>query len=451
MASPRVFILPSGKGGENSLKPSHTILSLKHPNTGVSTRYLLHHPPSPQENDPFLYEILKIANPSYDPRSWLITPDVPPLKIPTEPAKEGAGSAKADEEPAETEGQDDEKKDEKASYVIKDAHLFLTTPIDPLYLLLSHITSDKVSRKFLSFDDLLEDHPEYSIWSRIFKLHPPSQAALQTRLLAVCDTVPAGDETMYRVNTKKLYDTLISRVEATAKSLPPSLIKFINRKLSKPIGLQVTTWKRQTQVDNSGGIIDDAELEDEVLQETGDGQDAVDSQLRREASRLNLNKEDSTVSQLEDTNTGTSTPAGETETTVAQVPQEDLLPSTEIQYLARLTHAVQFMQSYLPPALYTKLSEELYSRFPLGPLESYQEEVKSLRAAATAAMDMSISYTKRTIEDMEGGVTKEDAAREKKRKKKEEDLKKSSGVKKLEKVDTKGMMKMTSFFKKKES
>ncbi|KAF3927701.1 hypothetical protein ABW21_db0204398 [Orbilia brochopaga] len=457
MASPRVFVLPvSGSGSD----VSHTLLTFKHPNTGDPTRYLLHHPPAAKEGPdaPFLYEILKIANPIHGARSWLITPDIPPLEVPTDVVREEAGDMGegAGEDADETQEQD--TPDDKNSLVIKDAHLYLTTPVDPLYLLVPHLTDEKTSRNFISLDDILDGHPASAVWSQILTRHPPSHKALAARLLLVCDTVSAGDETMYRINASKLTNLLISRVEAVARSLPPSLTKHVNRKLSKPLSAQAT-WKRQQEPTDptestDDGIINDKELEDEVLQETGesaataagesqnDTQDAVEAQLRREASRLNLNEEESSASTPQQP--GEDTPAA------PQEAPEDLLPPQEIQYLAHLTHAVQFMQSYISPALYTKLTEELYTRHPLDPLEKYQEELKELRAAATAAMDMSMAHTKRTIEDLEGGVTKEEAEREKKRKKKEEGAKKSTGVRKLEKVNTRGMAKMTSFFKKKD-
>ncbi|KAJ6261384.1 hypothetical protein Dda_4054 [Drechslerella dactyloides] len=472
MASPRVFVLPVARDDSGN-GVAHSLLTFKHPNTGAPTRYLLHHPSNKEGPDaPFLYEILKIANPVHGPRSWLIAPDIPPLDVPTEVVRDevvegkDAPDAEADEADEPETKDDEEAKDDKddgedgteeshdqkhgKSLVIKDAHLFLTTPVDPLYLLLAHLTADKTARNFLSLDDLLDGHPASATWSAISTRHPPAHKALAARLLLVCDTVSAGDETMYRINTSKLSDLLLSRVEAVAKSLPASLAKHINRKLSKPLSAQaaVGTWKRQqAPADPSDGIIDDKELEDEVLQETGDSaatatgepqsdtQDAADAQLRREASRLNLNEEES----------ATSTPLPPPDDA-----PEDLLPPPDIQHLAYLTHAVQFMQSYLSPVLYKTLTETLYTRHPLDPLERYQEELKELRAAATAAMDMSMAHTKRTIEDLEGGVSKEEAEREKKRKKKEGDAKKSVGVRKLEKVNTRGMAKMTSFFKKKD-
>ncbi|EPS41490.1 hypothetical protein H072_4597 [Dactylellina haptotyla CBS 200.50] len=445
MASPRVFILPAGEGSDGSAI-SHTILSLKHPNTGVPTRYLLHHPPKSEgTSTPFLYEILKIANQISEPRSWLMTPDLPPLKLPKELEKERSdegedGDSKDNADGGKEEPQDPpDRKGDKSSLVIKDAHLFLTTPVDPIYLLLSYLTSDKTSRNFLSFDDLLESHPEFSTWTKIFKLHPPAEKLLQSRLLPICDTVEAGDEVMYRVNNKKVIDLLVSRVESVAKVLPPSLTNLITRKLSKPLSLQASTaWKHQAQpeADKTGGIINDAELEDD--NKDVESQE-VESQLRREASRLNINEEES----------GTNTPA-EADTVITKLVEESLLPPPEILYISQLAHAVQIMKNYIPTPLYTSLVTEIHKTHPLEPLEAYQEELKSLRAAANTAMDFSISHTKRTIEDLEGGVSKEEADREKKRKKKEADGKKSHAVKKLEKADTSGMKKMTAFFKKKD-
>ncbi|KAK6527010.1 hypothetical protein TWF281_010206 [Arthrobotrys megalospora] len=434
MAAPRVFILPATKD-EDAKSISHTILTLKHPNNGVPTRYLVHHPPSSSSSQdpsaPFIYEILKVANQAHAPRSWLITPDLPPLEVPK------SSSEEAEPKEDETAAPESESTSTPDSLVIKDAHLYLTTPLDPLYLLLPHLSSQKTSRNFLSFEDLLESHPESTKWSKILSLHPPSSQILQSRLLTICDTVSAGDEQMFRLNPEKLHTLLISRVESVAKALPPSLTKQISRKLSKPIGTQASTaWKRQSEIKDTStgggsGVINDAELED---QDEDTQQDPADSQLRREASKLNL--EDST----------TDTPVEES----TEIVLENLLPPPEIQYLCHLSHSIQFLQNYLPQDIYSSLSEKLSTVHPQEPLEKWMEELKSLRAAANAAIDFSMSHSKRTLEDLEGGMSREDVQREKKRKKKEEDAKKSTGVKKLEKVDTKGMMKMTAFFKPKD-
>ncbi|EGX54296.1 hypothetical protein AOL_s00004g329 [Orbilia oligospora ATCC 24927] len=430
-SNPRVFILPN-----SSENDTNTILTFKHPNTKIPTRYLIHHPTSDSSTStstspsstPFIYEILKVSNPPHAPRSWLIAPDTPPLPLPDQNASTEDASPSKEENP-------------KDSLVIKDAHLYLTTPFDPLYLLLSHLSSQKTSRNFLSLDDLLESHPESAKWSKLLSIHPQSSQILQSRLLSICDTVSIGEnEQMFRLNQEKLYTLLISRVEAVAKALPSSLVKHIAKKLSKPIATQISTsWKRQSEInpaDKSGGVIDDTELEDQDEDAQEPVTEGVESQLRREASKLNL----------EDT---TDTPMGEEET---EIIEENLLPPEEIQYICHLSHSLQFFQNYLPQEIYTSLSERLNKVHSQEPLETYFEELKALRAAANAALDFSMSHSKRRLEDLEagGGRTKEDVEREKKRKKKEEDAKKSTAVKKLEKVDTKGMMKMTSFFKKKD-
>ncbi|KAK6512311.1 hypothetical protein TWF481_001199 [Arthrobotrys musiformis] len=403
--NPKVFILPDSKD-------TTTILTLTHPSTNLPTRYLLSTPPSSTPNTPFIYEILKVSNPAYAPRSWLITPDTPPPSLP-------------DPDQKESESEEEEEK----SQVIKDAHIFLTTPIDPLYLLLPHVSSKTSSRNFLSFDDLLESHPESNKWSRILNITPQASKILQSRLLSICDTVSAGDEEMFRLNQDKLYQLLISRVEAVAKSLPTSLTKHISKKLSKPIGTQ-STWKRRVETKPAGGVINDANIEEEDEDQPDTN---PDSQLRREASKLNLQDADTPME-------------------AEEVIPEDLLPPEEIQYLCQLSHSLQFFQNYLPREIYSCLSGRLDILHPQEPLEKYIEELKSLRAAANAALDFSMSHSKRTLEDLEagGGTSKEEIEREKKRKKKEEDAKTSTAVKKLAKVDTSGMMKMTSFFKKKD-
>ncbi|KAK6349095.1 hypothetical protein TWF730_009854 [Orbilia blumenaviensis] len=486
-ATPRVFILPattsstsdSSKAGTSTAE--HSILTFNHPATDVPTRYLIHHPSSPSSSSTsstkdssnnnsnnsndggaFIYEILKVANPAHSPRSWLIAPDSAPLSLnPQSQSQSQSEPQNQKTTPEKEQPNPSEKEDDKSSLIIKDAHLYLTTPLDPLYLLLPHLSSPKTSRNFLSLDDLLESHPQSAQWNTIFSLHPNSQRLLRTRLLLVCDTVSTGgedddDEKMYRINEDKLYKLLISRVEAVAKALPGSITTYITKKLSKPIGTQVSTaWKRQSESTKtntkSGGIINDSHLEND--DEEGEGEDpqedpAVDSQLRREASKLNLQDTPAAAEGQEG--------KGEDETMIIEdeITTTSHLPPPEIQYLSHLSHSLQFLQPYLPASISTTLSTKLFTLHPQEPLEKYLEELKALKAAANAALDFSMSHSKRTLEDLEaggGGTSKENMERERKRKKKEEDAKKSTAVKKLEKVDTKGMMKMTAFFKKKDA
>ena len=95
-----------------------------------------------------------------------------------------------------------------------------------------------------------------------------------------------------------------------------------------------------------------------------------------------------------------------------------------------------------------RLQEHLAATYDYAALDAHLEVLKKLRFDSSAGRAGDFSH-KRTFDD-----EAVDARAEKKRKLEEEEKKKktvSRGIKQLSKVNTRGMAKMTSFFKKKEA
>jgi hypothetical protein len=123
--------------------------------------------------------------------------------------------------------------------------------------------------------------------------------------------------------------------------------------------------------------------------------------------------------------------------------------SEEIKNLLRVRVASQFLcATYLPNHVAPLLSIHLESVCDFTLLDSYLAALTKLRQEATAMRSADFSLKRSVEEDEELGERKrkkeEDEEAEKKRKKNV-----SRGVRDLQKANTKGMAKMTSFFKKK--
>src|SRR5947209_14306244 len=107
-APPRVFILPSTP--TTSSTSTSSIITLPHPQTSAPTRYLLH-----PTSKTLTYEITKVSNPIATPRSWLFTTTT------TSSATPSSNPGETSPPPPTITGQ-----------IIQDAHLYFTTPMDPL-------------------------------------------------------------------------------------------------------------------------------------------------------------------------------------------------------------------------------------------------------------------------------------------------------------------------------
>lgn len=363
--APRVLIVPQPT-------PEHpdtsTIITLPHPRTSIPTRYLVH----PTKG---LHEITKIPSTTAAPRSWLLTANGAP-----------------DQWPA-------------AGHVVSAGDLYISTPIDPLFLLLPLLLPaehSKITPRFRPLDDVVEALANGGHWSAVTRPGSAVRKQLEARIRAVSDSVDVGDEKAYRVSIEKAMGVLATKCEAmTRGGLPKSLEEeFVVRPLVSPVTAE------------------------SLGRDNGDGKPTTTTT----------------------TTTAVEVRGGADE----EAPSKDA-PS-QITHLLRIRVASQFLSSvYLPPHLASQFLTHLASTHDnFSTLDAHLESLKKLRNDAAAARSGDFSL-KRSANDDEAADTRA----EKKRKLEEEEKRKkknvSHGVKVLSKVNTRGMAKMTSFFKKKEA
>ncbi|KAI7766635.1 hypothetical protein LZL87_004935 [Fusarium oxysporum] len=382
----KVFILPS------KASPEARIVTLPNPRHGRPSRYLV----CPETG---IYEFTKVAIPNTTPRSWLIETS---SDFSTDSVRKTGVSM----------GQD----------------LFLATSIDPLFLVLPALTetqskSSEGKRLFLSSDDYFDKLPQGSSHLSEIVRCDKTRKLIESRMAEVCDTVEAGDENMFRINESKLVKVVLDKAKRMREGgLAPSMEeKFVKKALEAPILVQkretteiTTTTRTESQTSNS---------------------ESADSQWTAAT----------TETEISETSTAATSFTAETAT-------ENIVSaieaSPEIINLQRLRIAFSFICSgYIASSLTAKLEDMLKREaiVDFSPLDEYLAKLSELRAEAMAAH--SIDYSRKRGLDEE-----EDEAFVKKRKMEEEKKKKSlesRGVRDLKKVNTKGMKKMSDFFKKK--
>ncbi|RYO74256.1 hypothetical protein DL766_002223 [Monosporascus sp. MC13-8B] len=408
----KVFILPK-KATEEA-----RIVSLLNPRYAKPTRYLV----CPETG---IYEFTRIAAPKTTPRSWLI-----------ECSATGALAGKTDEDRAEL-----------GTYITKGADLFVATPIDPLFLILPALAAASKSEKrfFLSsddhFDSILQDSPhlaEVLRWGNVRRL-------LESRMAAACETSQGGDELMFRFSEEKLLNELVSKAKNMAdQPLPKSMEeKFVTKVLEAPmLGMKREATLSISQNQSESVLAPESEATPSTV-ESSESQSSA-------ASLTSATSDPSEASTAAASVTEESTTTAVTTTeVVAATPQA----SEEITKLQRLRTAFQFIcSSYVMPALAaelkTMLEEKKSTLADFAPLDNYLTQIAKMRQDALAARSMGDYSRKRAVDDEEAAERAE-----KKRKKEEEDKRKkagqSRGVRDLQKVNTRGMKKMSDFFKKK--
>lgn len=203
---PKLFVLP-----KNTSKDAR-IVTLDNPATNTPSRYYF----CPSKG---FYEFTRIAAPKKACRSWLVTSQEDNATQVEEKTKEGLGSG----------------------YVTMNADLFLATPIDLLFLILPALAPQSAKegkQHFLELDDYTDMLSTSSRhWKTLFAQYPSLKGMLAKKMRVLCDTVDAGDETMYRISHEKLLAVLISKAERMVKSgLPPSMEeKFVKSALDVPV------------------------------------------------------------------------------------------------------------------------------------------------------------------------------------------------------------------------
>ncbi|CAI6340109.1 unnamed protein product [Periconia digitata] len=395
---PKLFLLP-----KDTSKDSR-IVTLDNPATSAPSRYYF----CPEKG---FYEFTRIAAPKKDCRSWLVT------------SEESLSSNEAGEEL-----NSDSKAELGTGYVLQTANFFIATPIDLLFLILPVLApknAKETEQHYLELFDHLEALSAASRqWKALLTQYPSLKVMVEKKLIAICDAVSMGGESMYRISQEKLLAILLKKAERVCKNgLPPSLEnKFIKTALEVPI-----------------------------------------MNIKREESNLTVVSE-TTGSQLSTTTGADSQASTESPSTAAtsvtheEVVKEEITSSPsfvtppEIPHLLRLRTALTYLtSSYLPSTIRTSINSFLQtsSLVDFEPLTAHLALVAKLRSEAAALRSISDNISrKRGLEEDDEKIAERE---EKKRKKEEETLKKkneSRGIKQLKKVDTSGMKKMSSFFTK---
>lgn len=396
----KLFVLPERASSEAR------VVSLPNPRTSKPARYLV----CPTSG---IYEFTKVSAPRTSPRSWLL---------------EGTST-----------GKDGDKKTTEAQ-ITKSAELYVASSIDPVFLVLPALAAqvstkaDPPKRMFLSSDDHFESLPqEDSHMSEILRWEA-TRKLLESRMAAVCDTVEAGDESMFRLNEDKLVEVVLAKAKRLSEAgLPKSLReKFVTKALEAPVSSVRSTQAKPTPSEQSN-------TESGVSTPQNESAD----------SQSSVSTVDTATSAISAASTAATSVADETEATANEVTTA-MQASPEIVNLQSLKIAFNFICSrYVPPILATVLKEKLSSQktMDMAPLEEYTTRLAKLRQEATLARSASDFSRKRNRDE-------EDEERAEKRRKKEEEEKRkkaneSRGVRDLKKVNVSGMKKMSDFFKKK--
>ena len=361
----KVYILPDNASAEANF------VFLKNPRDGIRSQYFF----CPNQG---LFEITKIKAPTLDPRSILFTDQENQFDSDQAITNRHPENGKAD------------------VYVNQAAELFVATPFDPVYILvplldpsIDHSDGDQLHRgQFHSYDDYLEEpsnddrHLHYVLSDASFR--PRLAKAMES----ICELVTAGDETMYRLDFRKLGShVLAASRRAEAQGLPSSLEeRFVTRVLEAPI---VANSEQQNGSINSTSI--------------------------------------SGIQLAHDVTHG------------------------QLYHLQRLRTAMSFIKSsYLSPEVASKIDAEGLSPelVDFRPLDEYLEKLGKLRTEVLASRSVS-DFNKKRLGDDEAA---ESRAEKKQRQDEEEKKKKSQesrGVRDLKKVNVAGMKKMSDFFGKK--
>ena len=411
---PLLFILPDKAG------PEARIISIKNPRYSSEDRYYV----CPENG---IYEFTKMAAPKTIPRSWLLSPAVE------------EGNISEHDPKASCESRLD-------GYVTRNADLFIATPMDPLFLLLPALNppsraSEPPKRLFLSGDDYLDKVGEESPQLSSFLKDEALRGRLEGRMKVVCETVKAGDQTMYRWSDEKMLQELLRKAKKMVEQgLPRSMEeKLIRKSLEVPM----LSIKR----------------EDSSMEELTKENEAIEPELVDTSDSQTTN---SVVGSTSTSFSGVSTTA----TSVSELTSDDLTNTPKVNIsqpaiapegiteLLRLRTAFLFICSnYIAPYISAALKKALLTSESLvdfKPLDTYLTHLARLRHEAMASRSLGDYSRKRGMDDDDETI---EIRAEKKRKKDEEEKRKKAGVsvglRKLQKVNTSGMKKMSDFFKKK--
>ncbi|ODA82308.1 hypothetical protein RJ55_00815 [Drechmeria coniospora] len=403
---PNLFILP--KNATSNAR----IVSLPNPRHGRPARYLV----CPETG---MYEFRKTTVPNSNPRSWLIETHESSIES---NSKDGASERKA------------------RVIMVPDMHI--ATPFDPVFVALAAMAnsqplegSEDRKRLYLSSEDHFDKLPEESSHLLEILRWEKTRSLFERRMAEICDTVEAGDESMFRLNEKKLLAVLLDKANTMAAgNLPPSMEeKFVKAPLQAPIILQ-----RQVPAvkENHGSS---AEGEPGISTPSIESLDSQSTAVIADSAASSSTSQQSTA----------ATSLAESESLTPNTMASTVEASSDITKLQRIRVAFDFICSnYVSPTIAEHLRAQLVadlSPIDFTPLDKYIAKVSELRAEAFATRSMSDFSRKRGIDEEEI-----EARLEKRRKMDEEKKRKaneSRGVRDLKKVNTSGMKKLSEFFK----
>ncbi|PUU75931.1 ribonuclease H2, subunit B [Tuber borchii] len=383
---PHIVLLPSTLPSTD-LK----IITLPHPRTLVPTRYLVH----PTQG---LHEITKLAAPASIPRSWLLTPSEPS----SPPKWLGNGQ------------------------ILQDGSMYICTPMDPLFVLLPRLfpadAADAINR-FLPMEDLFEEitkEEEEGDWGLVV-----GSQVTEKRLAAVCESVDVGDERAYKPSREKLMRVLDGKCVRMAKGGLPATMEeeFVQKPLTRPMA---EIMAEETERKKGAESVKELEVRSIKKQEDNDGErGGSDGEAAAEGAGALFTPPDSQAARPR----------------LAEASQE-------VTDLLRIRVASEFISNnYLSISIAEVLSDRLQKSHDFTPLDSYLSELIKSRQEATAMRSDDFTL-KRSYQDEEGIVD-----RKRKKKEAEEAEKKKKSVsratKELQKADTRGMAKMTTYFTRK--
>lgn len=425
---PKILILPE------EASPESRVCTLAHPRASTPSRYYF----DPHKG---VYEFTRIAAPNSTCRSWLIGRQT---RIVASKIEGSTGETLSTAEKLEDRTTGEQLLDDLPNlahsdsrpisdgYVVKTAELLIATPIDYLFLLLpsftcqTSTTSPSSKRLFLSAEDLLDKLAENSKQLNQIFSHETMRLAMEQRMQAVCDTVDAGDEKMYRLNDEKLLAELVLKARYMVEiGLPDSMEeRFVRKALETPIMI----------------------LKHEESSSSENASSQNDKSTSQSASTGALNSQSSTAS-LESASSGLSMT---TEVTVPE-DQSPAIDEHELHHLLRLRTALSYMiLSYIPVGLAVALEALISSgesSIDFKILDEHLAGIAKLRAEALASRSLGDFSRKRSMYEEDEAA---EGRAEKKKKKEEQDKKKKAGetrgIRDLKKVDTKGMKKMSDFF-----
>ena len=413
----KILILPKGAS------PEARICTLSHPRTLTPSRYYF-------DPDKGLYEFTCVAAPKSTCRSWLIGRQTRLLNqqedAPTTKEEPELGGVQANEEANDRPISD--------GYTVKDADMLIATPIDHIFVLLPSFIHDSSSKSptsqklFLSADDLFEKLSEKSKHFNHVSSHEQTRLAMEQRLRAVCDTVDAGDEKMYRLNDEKLLRELVLKAKTiVAKGVPASMEdRFVRKALETPV---MVVKHEEPSITDATMPQNETTTSDPITSE------AVDSQASTASA-------DSTAS-ASSTATDITIPEG----------ANPVASTGELYHLLRLRTALSYIiSSYIPPAVAEPLNALIASgKSPVDfkILNDHLANIAKMRAEALASRSFGDFSRKRSMyEDDDAAETRAENKRQKEEDEKKRKARESRGIKDLKKVDTRGMKKMSDFFSK---